>query len=70
MSNQVNDDLLELAHEHIEYWAGEGVAKNILFDIQINDLDKLRKDLEASAKMMFDLEYNPDEVMIGANDVY
>ena len=71
MSNSINTDLLELAAEHLEYWAGEGIGKAIEFDLQINDLQKLEADIKESARQMFDLEYNPDETyFIGANDVY
>lgn len=61
MSLQANTDILELAADHLDYWAGEGIGAAIAQDIERGDLEGLEAHIKESAKLMFDLEYNPDE---------
>ena len=60
MSDNSNTDLYELAAEHIDYWAGEGIGAALEADLERDDLDALNQHLKESAKIMFDLEYNPE----------
>ena len=62
MSNNNNTELLELASEHISYWEGEGIGAVLEADLDRDDLEALSEHLKESARIMFDLEYNPDEV--------
>lgn len=68
MTNRVNTELIELASDHIDYWAGEGIGAVIIEDIHRGDLDALQAHIKESAKLMFDLEYNPTE--LEATDAY
>lgn len=79
MSNQVNTELLELASEHISYWAGEGIGKVLELDVELGDYDKLNEDIRTSAALMHQLNYQNDDPMTPeraedmyreANDVY
>lgn len=63
MSNQVNTELLELASEHISYWAGEGIGKVLELDVELGDYDKLNEDIQTSAALMHQLEYQRDDPM-------
>lgn len=66
MSQESNTNLLELAAEHLDYWAGEGIGAVLEADLARDDLDSLSMHLRESAKLMFDLEYRPLE----ATDVF
>lgn len=66
MSNNVNSELLELASHHIDYWAGEGIGAVIEQDIELNDLEALEAHIQESAKIMFQLEYNPEQEAVDA----
>ena len=79
MSNQINTELLELAAEHIDYWAGEGIGKVLEKDLADNNLEKLHSDVLESARLIHEFEYQNDDPMtderaedmfLGANDVY
>lgn len=65
MSQQDNTDLLELAQYHIDYWAGEGVGKALEDDVERKDLQSLYEHVMESSRIMFDLEYQPEQT-----DVY
>lgn len=68
MSQDTNTELLELASEHLSYWEGKGIGEAITADIQRGDLEALREHLKESAKLIFEFEYNPNEVL--ADDTY
>ena len=71
MSKQANTDLLELAHEHSEYWTGTLMGKLIDHDVETNDLESLEAHLKESSNLMFEAEYNPNESpLVGDGDVY
>lgn len=61
MSNQANDNLRELAYEHISYWSGVGIGAVIQADLDRDDLESLHEHLKESAKIMFEAEFNPNE---------
>lgn len=63
MSQHENTLLLEIASEHIDYWAGEGIGAVIENDVANNDLDALGAHLKESAKLMFDFYYQNDDPM-------
>ncbi len=60
MSHHINEDLIELAHEHSLYWEGTLMQKLIDFDLERGDLEGLEAHLKESAAIMFQREYNPD----------
>ena len=62
MSNNNNTELLELASEHISYWEGEGIGAVLEADLDRDDLEALSEHLKESARIMYQLEYNPKEV--------
>ena len=64
-----NKKLLELASEHTSYWEGEGIGAYIEADIDRNDYESLEEHLKESAKIMFELEYNPEPVMMSDEDM-
>lgn len=67
MSNKyndiINDDLLELAEFHLEYWTGTIWAGVIEQAIRAGNPQNLEELLKESAKDMFDQEYElePEE---------
>lgn len=54
MSHQVNTDLYEIAADHIDYWAGEGIGAVIEADVNRDDLDSLYNHIQESARLMFE----------------
>lgn len=66
MSNQTNDNLRELAYEHISYWSGVGVGAVLEADLERDDLDSLADHLKESARLMFDLEFKSREEVYGS----
>jgi len=61
MSTEANTQLYELAAEHIDYWAGEGIGKAIELACDTDDLDRLSELLKESTRIMFDQEYQNDD---------
>lgn len=78
MSNFINDELTELAHEHASYWTGTLMEKLIDYDLELGDLESLEAHLKESSQLMFEHEYDPDGVSetpnrgfnLDATDVY
>lgn len=62
MSDYQNDQLYELARDHLEYWEGEGIGAVIQADLDRDDLESLHEHLKESARLMFEAEFNPNEV--------
>jgi len=62
--NKKLTELLELASFHISYWEGEGVGQYIEYAVDHKDYKSLEQYLKESARTMFDLEYNPDPIVI------
>lgn len=55
MSDFINTNLLELAADHIDFWAGEGIGAVLEDDLKRNDLDSLAVHVKESAGIMNDL---------------
>jgi len=72
MSQDNNTTLLELASEHISFWAGEGIGKVLELDVATGDYDKLNEDIRTSAAIMHQLNYQNDDPMTPerAEDMY
>jgi len=81
MSQEENTKLLELASEHISYWEGEGIGAVLEADLDRDDLEGLAEHLRESARLMYQLEFNPEPVtdetisawgesLIGDSDVF
>lgn len=62
MSNYQNEQLYDLARDHLEYWEGEGIGAVIQADLDRDDLESLHEHLKESARLMFEAEYDPQEV--------
>jgi hypothetical protein len=62
MSQQINTELIELAQDHMDYWAGTVWVGLIESALERHDLERLHELLKESSKEMFNREYNPEEV--------
>jgi hypothetical protein len=62
MSKAENDSLYELASEHMQYWAGTQWEDRFQNALDRDDLDELALLLKQSAQIMWQNEYNPNEV--------
>lgn len=52
MTDYINIELLELAAQHIDYWAGRGIGPILENDLNADDLEALAKHLLVSLDMI------------------
>ncbi len=62
MSNNINTELFERAAECISYFEGKLPAELIQKDLDNNDLESLFQHVKEAEQVIYQLEYNPEEV--------